>query len=332
MKLRSSIVAVVALSAWVLTAVSAVGRSGTDPDVHLVGHDRRVRRRCESRARAFGDCRPRARRRDRGVHRHRCRRCLSISGIAPGAYRVRAQKAGFTALVRDVRVPTGAETLRLPLVLVRPGDEKLSELPARREVAQPLAAPTAPPPPPGSSPATQVENQPIRAGSFSGLSAAAARGGAAQQNQMMDGISALPLVGGRPYLPNETYPGSRPSISGEGYASVEPGRFHRAADDPLSTFGADVDTASYANVRRFLQRDNCRRLTQSASRSSSTTSASRTPTPRDRPPDRTDDGGRRLPVGAVAQARADWRARRALVHARSSKAATSCCSSTCPDR
>jgi Ca-activated chloride channel family protein len=39
----------------------------------------------------------------------------------------------------------------------------------------------------------------------------------------------------------------------ERYAFVEGSRFRRVADDPLSTFSIDVDTASYANVRRFLQ-------------------------------------------------------------------------------
>ena len=42
---------------------------------------------------------------------------------------------------------------------------------------------------------------------------------------------------------------------------------------PLSTFSIDVDTASYANVRRFLnQRTSCRRRTRSGSRRCSTTS------------------------------------------------------------
>ena len=53
----------------------------------------------------------------------------------------------------------------------------------------------------------------------------------------------------------------------------------------------------------------CRRATPCASRSSSTTSGSATPSPRDGQPDRADDGNRRLPVGAVAQAGADRRAR-----------------------
>ncbi len=38
----------------------------------------------------------------------------------------------------------------------------------------------------------------------------------------------------------------------EGYAHVERNRFRLVKHEPLSTFSADVDTASYANVRRFL--------------------------------------------------------------------------------
>ena len=36
------------------------------------------------------------------------------------------------------------------------------------------------------------------------------------------------------------------------YASIQENRFREVADHPLSTFSVDVDTASYANVRRFL--------------------------------------------------------------------------------
>jgi Ca-activated chloride channel family protein len=38
----------------------------------------------------------------------------------------------------------------------------------------------------------------------------------------------------------------------EAYDHIEENRFHRVEADPLSTFSVDVDTASYANVRRFL--------------------------------------------------------------------------------
>ena len=40
--------------------------------------------------------------------------------------------------------------------------------------------------------------------------------------------------------------------SGEGYATFAENRFLAARERPLSTFSIDVDTASYANVRRFL--------------------------------------------------------------------------------
>jgi Ca-activated chloride channel family protein len=38
----------------------------------------------------------------------------------------------------------------------------------------------------------------------------------------------------------------------ESYASIDENKFRRPVDQPLSTFSIDVDSASYANVRRFL--------------------------------------------------------------------------------
>jgi Ca-activated chloride channel family protein len=38
----------------------------------------------------------------------------------------------------------------------------------------------------------------------------------------------------------------------EAYDKIDENRFHRVTSDPLSTFSIDVDTASYSNVRRFL--------------------------------------------------------------------------------
>jgi secreted protein with Ig-like and vWFA domain/anti-sigma factor RsiW len=43
-----------------------------------------------------------------------------------------------------------------------------------------------------------------------------------------------------------------PAPGSESYAPISENPFTRVADAPLSTFGVDVDTASYANVRRFL--------------------------------------------------------------------------------
>jgi hypothetical protein len=47
-------------------------------------------------------------------------------------------------------------------------------------------------------------------------------------------------------------PGSVADFNLEAYDHIEENRFHRVDADPLSTFSVDVDTASYANVRRFL--------------------------------------------------------------------------------
>lgn len=47
-------------------------------------------------------------------------------------------------------------------------------------------------------------------------------------------------------------PAPTPPFNTEAYDRIEDNRFRRVADAPLSTFSIDVDTASYANVRRFL--------------------------------------------------------------------------------
>jgi len=44
----------------------------------------------------------------------------------------------------------------------------------------------------------------------------------------------------------------RPTIGTESYAAVVENSFIRASEEPLATFSIDVDTASYSNVRRFL--------------------------------------------------------------------------------
>ena len=45
-----------------------------------------------------------------------------------------------------------------------------------------------------------------------------------------------------------------PEFNTEAYDRIEDNRFLEVSNNPLSTFSIDVDTASYANVRRFLQR------------------------------------------------------------------------------
>ncbi|MEK7469401.1 MAG: VWA domain-containing protein [Planctomycetota bacterium] len=47
-------------------------------------------------------------------------------------------------------------------------------------------------------------------------------------------------------------PVADPEFNTEEYAHFQDNPFFRVADEPLSTFSIDVDTASYANVRRFI--------------------------------------------------------------------------------
>ncbi|MBL9019265.1 MAG: VWA domain-containing protein [Myxococcales bacterium] len=44
-----------------------------------------------------------------------------------------------------------------------------------------------------------------------------------------------------------------PNLNTEAYSRIDDNPFHRVATAPLSTFSVDVDTASYANLRRFLR-------------------------------------------------------------------------------
>lgn len=55
-----------------------------------------------------------------------------------------------------------------------------------------------------------------------------------------------------PGFPAPPPPGA-PAWNTESYGRVDENPFQAVAQEPLSTFGIDVDTASYSNVRRFLQ-------------------------------------------------------------------------------
>jgi Ca-activated chloride channel family protein len=55
-----------------------------------------------------------------------------------------------------------------------------------------------------------------------------------------------------PMLASELVRAPSATFNTEAYDKIDENRFHRVGDDPLSTFSIDVDTASYSNVRRFL--------------------------------------------------------------------------------
>ena len=124
----------------------------------------------------------------------------------------------------------------------------------------------APPPPEGSGPSTPGGGGPATGGpDAAGGKALAAQPKAPvlgdvpvagtlivakqEEAEQLKKLQALGYVGG-PTVDDHTYPGSWSSTAA--YAHVEDNPFRLVKDAPLSTFGVDVDTGSYSNIRRFL--------------------------------------------------------------------------------
>lgn len=161
-----------------------------------------------------------------------------FADLAPGDYQVRAERAGLPAFTRALRVPAGATSLQLPIVLARPEEkaadtlQRIDRQGQQGQQGNVAVAQAAPPPPAAAAPPPAAA-----AGGAGRGGGAGAQGG----SRVSEGFAYTDYT--RPYA----WPGT-----GESYASIDPNRFKSAREHPLSTFGADVDTASYANVRRFL--------------------------------------------------------------------------------
>jgi Ca-activated chloride channel family protein len=173
---------------------------------------------------------------------------FTFSDVAPGIYTVRATLSGYPAFSKSLTVTAAMKSLQLPIVLSRPEDAmKTADMSVdRRSVsALPMPAPAPPPPPPAPVAAAQA-------------AAGGGRGGGGNQGGVaggvVGGVADLRMeqsIYGRPVMERDPWT-TYPPQSGDAYASVEPNRFQRTVDHPLSTFGADVDTASYSNARRIL--------------------------------------------------------------------------------
>ena len=93
-----------------------------------------------------------------------------------------------------------------------------------------------------AGPSRDVDAQPTQPGPLSG--------------EVGGVVGGLPEAPAPPPAPGRYVPGdsNRQTIgfNTEAYDHIEENRFRRVNADPLSTFSIDVDTASYANVRRYL--------------------------------------------------------------------------------
>jgi Ca-activated chloride channel family protein len=137
-----------------------------------------------------------------------------IERVQPGTYQLRVSLAAFVPFTRDVTIAgTAVPALRITLT---PGTVQEARAVADQGAAQKMPQPMAPPA--------------IRAATLASPAAA-----------------AITVHGG-------VGPGWRvpPGFNTEAYDRVDENGYRRVSDHPLSTFSIDVDTASYANVRRFL--------------------------------------------------------------------------------
>jgi Ca-activated chloride channel family protein len=182
-----------------------------------------------------------------------------FAAVAPGDYRVRAEHSGFPAFARDLRVPSGVTAVQLPIVLTRADENLPASKTETQAIGLPAAAPTGTSAPPATPPRPIAGDTGIGGGggrgSASGLGAATMNRSTLTGDASMLGLPGTPGINDAPsFLPPLELPwsGYRYPHPGERYEHVEPNRFQSARDQPLSTFGADVDTASYSNVRRFL--------------------------------------------------------------------------------
>ena len=109
--------------------------------------------------------------------------------------------------------------------------------PPAQDAAKPQSEAALPPPPAPSLPTTRIARAQLKAdmAKRSTTVAAATTGGVVVQRQELDALRA----------PSER-------TDREQYAHQEDNPVKRAAEQPVSTFSIDVDTGSYANVRRFL--------------------------------------------------------------------------------
>jgi Ca-activated chloride channel family protein len=175
---------------------------------------------------------------------------FQFTGIQPGSYRIRAELAGFKVLVRFVTIKAEPHAIPLPLVMEIGSTSEEMTVTAAAPVVDTKKTTTG---------ATFSRDQ-MAGGSAGG------RGGSppnVQWNLEGGRITDLSSNSSPSYFNFDSFEQLPESLryahdphglphAGESYAHVNANPFRMTAEHPLSTFGADVDTASFSNVRRFL--------------------------------------------------------------------------------
>lgn len=150
-----------------------------------------------------------------------------VDGLPSGTCQVSVSAPGTSGAASKVKVSSG-KTAGVSLALR-------------------AAAPT-PAKAPEPAPATEVKRKDMRAPAPKPM----VLGGAAQMRSRAVGPGYGGKVGARPGPSGPMVQEQDETMNTEAYGRIDDNPFRRVAQAPLSTFGADVDTASYSNLRRFL--------------------------------------------------------------------------------
>jgi Ca-activated chloride channel family protein len=159
--------------------------------------------------------------------------------VPPGSYEIRVRLAGFRETRTTIAVGTTAPAaLRLRLLIgsmsesVTVPSESGAVARSAPGASQPNAGPVPAPPPSAPRAVTSDAAKRVEGGAPDRVTIGAAPG------YGRGGTAAGQIYN---FLPDA-----------ETYAAIDENTFRRPVDQPLSTFSIDVDTASYTNVRRFL--------------------------------------------------------------------------------
>lgn len=182
--------------------------------------------------------------------------------VPPGHYRLYAHAAGYRSTVFEGVTVTPGSAKEYTITL-SPEDGFLEEMTIDARLLELVE--TKRTGAPGSLEQEFVQDLPLqrkrvqdivalfpgvtRAGSADSSDLSIAGGSTSQIGYRLDGCSvAGPVLADGSRLQRHAPPNDR-----EAYTAVEPGDFHDAAANPLSTFAVDVDTASWSNTRRLLR-------------------------------------------------------------------------------
>jgi Ca-activated chloride channel family protein len=149
---------------------------------------------------------------------------FTFGSLVPGVYQVRFTLAGFRVVVQTATVRQGVTARLTAHLQVDSLQESVTVTGASPRIDRPADR--------------SVERGRVAAAPAVPMTSTQA-------------ATAAPIVGGSIGHP---VPGGRHAgpFNTEAYDHLDENPFRRVAVDPLSTFSIDVDTASYANVRRFL--------------------------------------------------------------------------------